>query len=373
MDKHYLTPLFSPESIVVLAGRTDDPSSQTRHGRVLCDALRAQPYGGQLHFVDTSTSGTLADLAQTRADLALIALPPAEVAAALEVAGRMSCRAALVVSSGIGAELAADLKRIARREGVYLLGPNSLGLQRPALHLNASAAGPLAMPGSLALVSQSGALTSSILDWASNNAVGFSTVVSLGPNTAVDIAQVLDFLANDGSTHSIVVYLEGISSARSFMSALRSAANAKPVVVLKAGPQAGRQPGGADAQRRHRRQRRCVRRRAAARRRGARALLRRAVLGRQVPGLALPPGGPAPGHRHQRRRTRRAGGRLGQRNRPRPGPAVAASRRAALTPQLPALASLSDLIDLSEDATPEHYQRRHRSRQRRDRRSTACW
>ena len=96
-------------------------------------------------------------------------------------------------------------------------------------------AGALATPGPLALVSQSGALTSSILDWASQNAVGFSTVVSLGPNTSVDIAQVLDFLASDPQTHSIVVYLEGISSARRFMSALRAAANAKPVVVLKAG------------------------------------------------------------------------------------------------------------------------------------------
>ena len=79
MDKHYLTPLLSPESIVVMAGRHDDPSSQTRHGRALCAALRAQRFGGQLHFVDTGTSGTLADLAKTRADLAVIALPPAEV------------------------------------------------------------------------------------------------------------------------------------------------------------------------------------------------------------------------------------------------------------------------------------------------------
>jgi acetyltransferase len=78
-------------------------------------------------------------------------------------------------------------------------------------------------------------LTSSILDWAKKNAVGFSTVVSLGPNTAVDMAQVLDFLASDAQTHSIVVYLEGITNARRFMSALRAAANAKPVVVLKAG------------------------------------------------------------------------------------------------------------------------------------------
>ena len=118
---------------------------------------------------------------------------------------------------------------------MHLLGPNCLGFQRPHLNLNASAAGPLAAEGSLALVSQSGALTSAMLDWAQQNHVGFSQVVSLGPNAAVDLAQVLDFLATDTRTQSIVVYLEGISNPRRFMSALRSAAHAKPVVVLKAG------------------------------------------------------------------------------------------------------------------------------------------
>jgi acetyltransferase len=115
------------------------------------------------------------------------------------------------------------------------------------LQLNASVAGPLSKPGSLALVSQSGALTASMLDWASKNAVGFSSVVSLGPNTSVDIAQVLDYLANDARTQSIIVYLEGISNARRFMSALRSAANAKPVIVLKA----GRKPAGNEAAQTH--------------------------------------------------------------------------------------------------------------------------
>ena len=96
----------------------------------------------------------------------------------------------------------------------------------------------MAIPGPLALISQSGALTASILDWAKQNQVGFSNVISLGPYTSVDIAQVLDYLASDAQTHSIVIYLEGISNARGFMSALRSAARAKPVVVLKAGRKA---------------------------------------------------------------------------------------------------------------------------------------
>ena len=242
MDKHFLTPLFSPESIVVFAGQPDEPGGQTPQARALTDNLRAQRYTGTLVFVDIHTSGTLADLAQTKADLAIIALPAQDLSAALELAGRMACKAALVIASGISVAQAAELHKIARREGMHLLGPNGLGFQRPQLQLNACNCGVLARKGSLALVSQSGALTASMLDWAANNAVGFSSVVSLGAHSAVDIAQVLDFLANDAQTHSIIVYLEGISNARRFMSALRSAANAKPVVVLRpaAGPLAMR-------------------------------------------------------------------------------------------------------------------------------------
>lgn len=238
MDKHYLTPLFSPQSIVVFAGQHDAPETQTPQARMLCEGLKAQRYSGTLQFLSTESIGTLAELAQTKADLAIIALPPEEISTALEMTGRMKCRSALVVSSNTTADEAAKLKQVAEREDIYLLGPNCLGLQRPALHLNASAAGALAHTGSLALVCQSGALTSSILDWARNNGVGFSSVVSLGPNTSIDIAHVLDFLAHDRLTQSIVVYMEGIGNARGFMSALRSAASAKPVVVLKGGRKA---------------------------------------------------------------------------------------------------------------------------------------
>jgi acetyltransferase len=354
MDKHYLTPLFSPESIVVFAGQPDDPASHTAHAKALREALRAQRYSGTLQFLDIHTSGTLADLAQARADLAIIALPPQDVAAALEVAGRMACRTALVISSGIDAEKAAELKQIARRENMCLLGPNGLGFQNPHLLLNASAAGPLAKAGSLALVSQSGALTSSTLDWASKNAVGFSCVVSLGPNTSVDIAQVLDYLANDSRTHSIVVYLEGISSARRFMSALRSAAKAKPVVVLKA----GRRPAGNAAAQTHS---------------GAivgsddvfDAALRRAGAVRVSsfvelfsaakclasryrpvgPRLAIITNGGGPGVLAADW-VNEIGLHLGT---------LSAESVALLAPKVPALASLCDLIDLSEEAGAEHY------------------
>ncbi|MEN9843741.1 MAG: Succinyl-CoA ligase [ADP-forming] subunit alpha [Pseudomonadota bacterium] len=247
MDKHYLNPLFLPQSILVFAPPAHPSSEAWGQAQALEVNLKAQRFTGELQFVDIHTTGTLADLAHARADLAIIALPHDEVAAALEVAGRMKCRAALVVSAGIGAELSSDLKRIAKRAGLHLLGPNCLGFQRPLIGLNASVAGAMAAKGSLALVSQSGALTASILDWAYTNGVGFSAVVSLGPNTAVDLAEVLDFLAADPQTQSIVVYMEGISNARRFMSALRAAANAKPVVVLKA----GRKPAGNEAAQTH--------------------------------------------------------------------------------------------------------------------------
>ena len=354
LDKHYLTPLFAPSSVVVLAGPGNQLDSLTPVARHVQEALRAQKYTGTLTFVDIHTSGTLADLAQARADLAVIALPADEVIAALEIAGRMNCRAAVVISTGMSQQQAAELKRIAKREGMFLLGPNSLGIQRPSLQLNASAVGPLASEGSLGLVCQSGALTASILDWARSNGVGFSSVVSVGPHTDLGISQVLDFLAHDPRTQSIVVYMEGIQNARRFMSALRSAANAKPVIVLKA----GRKPAGNAAALTHS---------------GAivgsddvfDAALRRAGAVRVDTFVQLFSAAKCLASRYRPVGPRLAvitnGG----------GPGVLAAdwinqiglslgrlstdSAERLAPQLPPLATLTDLIDLSEEAGPEHY------------------
>lgn len=243
MENHYLTPLFAPRSIIVFAGDCSRPEAQSLHGRYIAKHLRSGGFNGRISFLDSTTSGTLGDLAQSGSDLAIIALPNNDIAQALEAAGRMRSKAALVVSTGVDATLAADLHAIARRHALHLIGPNCMGFQRPGSGINASVLGPLAPQGALALIAQSGALTASILDWSTNNGVGFSTVVSLGPNTSVDIVQVLDFLIDDRSTQSIVVYMEGIRNARRFMSSLRAAANAKPVVVLKA----GRKPAGSKA------------------------------------------------------------------------------------------------------------------------------
>jgi acetyltransferase len=237
VDRHFLTPLFNPSSVLVFAGApgTEPP---TREASALRQALAGGSFQGAVTWLDIATTGTLGELAGARADLALIALPAEQTAAALEIAGRIRCRAALVLSNGLDSTQCAALHQVARQHSLQLLGPNSLGLQRPALGLNASALGPLAAAGPLALVSQSGALTAAMLDWARQHGVGFSTVVSLGPNTAVELPQVLDFLTSDASTQSILVYMEGIRHARRFMSTLRAAAYAKPVVVMKAGRQA---------------------------------------------------------------------------------------------------------------------------------------
>ncbi|KKW68119.1 GCN5 family acetyltransferase [Lampropedia cohaerens] len=236
MDQHYLSPLFDPQSIVLFTGPADDPDGLTPQARALLAHLHAQPYKGRVVPLDTTTSGTLADLAHTKADLAIIALPSVEqVLAALELAGRIKVRAALVLSSGIDAAQAAQMHAIAKRLGFWLLGPNSQGLQRPHLQLNASAAGALATQGQLALVCQSGALTASILDWASAHSVGFSSVIAVGPHSQVTLSHALDFLSADRRTHGIVVYMEGIANARRFTSALRAAAFSKPVIVLKSG------------------------------------------------------------------------------------------------------------------------------------------
>jgi len=123
----------------------------------------------------------------------------------------------------------------ARALQVQLLGPGSMGLMCPPVRLDASRLGRLPASGNVALVSQSGVLAGAILDWAGDTAIGFSLIVSLGLEADVDLAKVLDYLAGDSRTKAVVVYLEAVAEARSFMSALRALATIKPVVVLKAG------------------------------------------------------------------------------------------------------------------------------------------
>ncbi|WP_295883635.1 GNAT family N-acetyltransferase [uncultured Thiohalocapsa sp.] len=182
-------------------------------------------------------------------DLALIATPAETVPSILDQCGGYGVRAAVVHSAGFaekderGGVLQERMVEAARRNRIRVLGPNCLGVMRPSNGLNAAFGPTLVRDGRVALVSQSGAVCSAMVDWAGPRRLGYSAVVSLGAGADVDFGDVLDYLALDPKTQSILLYVEGIRDARRFMSALRAAARLKPVVVVKS----GRHPAGSRA------------------------------------------------------------------------------------------------------------------------------
>lgn len=183
-------------------------------------------------------------------ELAVICTPPASVPGLIRQLGARGTKAAIVLTAGLGAirdsegqTLTQIMLAEAKPHLLRILGPNCVGLLTPGIGLNASFAHIGALPGTIAFVSQSGALVTSILDWANSRGIGFSRFVSLGDSADVDFGDMLDYLASDERTHAILLYVEDIRNARKFMSAARAAARSKPVLVLKA----GRAPEGAKA------------------------------------------------------------------------------------------------------------------------------
>ncbi|MCB0871770.1 MAG: bifunctional acetate--CoA ligase family protein/GNAT family N-acetyltransferase [Thermoleophilia bacterium] len=183
-------------------------------------------------------------------DLAIIATPPATVPGLIAELGARGTRAAVVITAGLGQEAEAQDETLrqamldaARPHLLRVLGPNCLGLLVPGMGLNASFAHISPKPGHLAFAAQSGAVVTSVLDWATSRNIGFSHLVSLGDMSDVDFGDVLDYLANDPDTSAILLYIESITNARKFMSAGRVAARMKPVIVVKT----GRHPEGARA------------------------------------------------------------------------------------------------------------------------------
>src|SRR5690606_31052506 len=168
-------------------------------------------------------------------DLALSATASADAPEALRRAAGRGARAAVIFERCHEERLAHELVALARSLQVRVVGPGSMGFMIPPVKFDASRLGALPAAGNVALVSQSGVLAGDLLDWAGGTAIGFSLIVSLGLEADIDLAQVLDYLADDSRTKAVVVYLEAVSEARGFMSALRVLASVKPVVVLKAG------------------------------------------------------------------------------------------------------------------------------------------
>jgi len=244
MDSHYLTPLFAPSSVAVI-GANERPDSA---GRILFENLLASGFKGAVFPVNPRHQTVLGrpcyasikDL-EKPVDLAVIATPARTVPEIVEQCGRKKVRAAVVVSSGFTDESGkpTPLMNLVLNNGklhnLRILGPNCLGVIRPDIHLYVAYSRTSARPGNIALVSQSGALTNAILDWANGNDVGFSSVISMGDAADVKFGEVLDYLVWDNHTDSILLYVEGIHDRRRFISALRAAARVKPVIVVKTG------------------------------------------------------------------------------------------------------------------------------------------
>jgi acetyltransferase len=170
-------------------------------------------------------------------DLAVVVTPPEAVPVVIGELSERGTRAAVVITAGLTREngLRQAMLDAAKPTLFRIVGPNSVGLMIPPLKLNAGFAHLAAKAGNIALLSQSGAIATSLIDWAADNNVGFSHIVSLGDMADVDVGDWLDLLAGDGKTRAIVMYLETIPNARKFMSAARAAARIKPVIAIKAG------------------------------------------------------------------------------------------------------------------------------------------
>lgn len=175
-------------------------------------------------------------------DLAVISTPASTVPDIIKSLGAAGTRAAVVISAGFGEttgtgghELQQAILDAAQPFNLRIVGPNCLGVLIPGLGVNASFAQTTPEPGHLAFVAQSGAIATSILDWAQTHGVGFSHLISLGDMADVDFGDALDYLANQREARAILLYMEAVSDARKFMSAARAAARMKPVIVVKAG------------------------------------------------------------------------------------------------------------------------------------------
>jgi acetyltransferase len=238
MSIRHLDRLLEPRSVAVIGASDRAASVGATVWRNLCGGSFKGPVWAvnPKHRVldGHPVHARLADL-PAAPDLAVICTPPATVPELIDQLGRIGTRAAIVMTAGLGPELRAAALARARPHVLRVLGPNCLGLLSPRLGLNASFAHTGALPGDMAFVSQSGALVTAVLDWARPRKIGFSHMVSLGEHADVDFGDLLDHLASDPHTRSILLYIESIESPRKFMSAARAAARNKPVVVVKAG------------------------------------------------------------------------------------------------------------------------------------------
>lgn len=251
-----MTALFTPQSIA-LFGASDRQNSV---GGIVFRNLISSDYKGRVYAINPKHEtvqgqkafASLKDITET-IDLAVVATPGPTIPDIVKSCGKKGIRMMLILSAGFretgdeGRRLENRVTQLVQRYGIRLMGPNCLGLMRPDKHLNITFGHSVAKTGNIAFVSQSGAICTAILDWAASNDIGFSAVVSTGIGADLDFGDYLDYLVTDPQTKSILLYIEGITDSRRFMSSLRAAARIKPVIALKV----GRHASGAEASMSH--------------------------------------------------------------------------------------------------------------------------
>jgi acetyltransferase len=239
-----LNAIFAPRSIAVI-GATDRADSV---GHTLLWNLISNPFGGTVFPVNARRNSvmgikaypSLAALPQ-QVDLAVIATPAPTVPGIVAECVEAGVKGAIIVSAGFkesgaeGARLEQDIMEQARRGKLRIIGPNCLGVMSPLTGLNATFASSMARPGHVGFISQSGALCTAVLDWSLRENVGFSAFISIGSMVDVGWGDLIDYLGSDQQTSCIIIYMETIGDARSFLSAAREVALSKPIIILKAG------------------------------------------------------------------------------------------------------------------------------------------
>lgn len=235
---------FDPKSIAVI-GANDRQGSI---GAALIDNLILGGYGGTVVPVNPNHE-TVRGLKSYRSitevepapEMALIATPIATVPEIVRQCVRAGTQGVIIISAGgkelgeEGAFIEEQIQGAAEGSGMRIIGPNCMGVIRPAKNLNATFAGGMPAKGSLAVISQSGAICAAILDRAAVENMGFSHFVSIGSMLDVDFGDLIDYLGNDGSVKAILLYMENLTNPRKFMSAARAVSRIKPIIVLKAG------------------------------------------------------------------------------------------------------------------------------------------
>jgi len=239
-----LDKIFNPKSVAVI-GASDEEGSV---GYALMKNFTGSGFAGHVFPVNLKKAEILGlkayqtiEQVPEPVDLAVIATPARTVPDVLEQCGKAGINGIIIISAGFkeigpeGKALEEKITEIKKKYNMRIVGPNCLGVIRPMLHLNATFISKMPKPGNIAFISQSGALGSAILDWAMHENIGFSNFISLGSMIDVDFGDLIDYFGTDPKTKSILMYIEGITDARKFMSASRHFARTKPIIVVKAG------------------------------------------------------------------------------------------------------------------------------------------